>query len=140
MKQAKGPGEQACEPNSLSIAGHVVPEQGSSNSLQRVFERAGHAIPTKGKVTVGRSGPAKTRPAGSQPAVHDRFEDNEIYECGAMLLALIAYPEDDANDTKRSNAFGSLCAFALRAYGDRAPFRRDVPDAHRYLPAHQRPI
>jgi hypothetical protein len=31
-----------------------------------------------------------------------------------MLLALIAYPEDDANDTKRSNALGSLCAFALR--------------------------
>jgi hypothetical protein len=42
------------------------------------------------------------------------FERDEVYESGATLLALIAYPEDDANDTRRSNAAASLCAYALR--------------------------
>jgi hypothetical protein len=42
------------------------------------------------------------------------FKWNEVFECGATLLALIAYPEDDATDTRRSQAWSSLCADALR--------------------------
>jgi hypothetical protein len=85
--------------------------------LQGIFAKEqGTQMPRKGKAAAGLFGPGETRaPLAPNPQYTIDFERNEIHECGATLLALIAYPEDDANDTRRSNAFGSLCVFALRA-------------------------
>lgn len=46
------------------------------------------------------------------------FADSEVYECGATLISLLAYPDDDKNNTRRSNLHTSLCALALRAKFD----------------------
>lgn len=42
------------------------------------------------------------------------FTKSEIHECGAILVALLAYPSDDESDEARSNLHASLCALALR--------------------------
>lgn len=42
------------------------------------------------------------------------FKINEVYECGAILLALLAYPSDTADDKKRADLHASLCTLALR--------------------------
>lgn len=46
------------------------------------------------------------------------LDRHETYECGAMLVSLLAYPADDEHDTKRSNLHASLCALALRTQFD----------------------
>jgi hypothetical protein len=43
------------------------------------------------------------------------FGREKIYECGATLVSLLAYPEDDENDSKRLELHASLCALSLRA-------------------------
>ena len=42
------------------------------------------------------------------------LEKSAIYECGATLLALLAYPQDDEEDSHRASLHASLCAFGLR--------------------------
>ena len=37
------------------------------------------------------------------------------YECGSILLALLAHPSDDKDDSNRSKLQASLCALVLRA-------------------------
>ena len=49
---------------------------------------------------------------GRQP-IGINFQNNEIYECGATLLALLAYPVDDKNDNRRANIHASLCRHAI---------------------------
>jgi hypothetical protein len=90
---------------------------GNAHSFAGNFhEGSGKAAVRKSDGHSRRNSAAKAPapPRRSQPYTID-FERNEVIECGAMLLALIAYPEDDANETRRCNSFGSLCAFALRA-------------------------
>jgi len=41
------------------------------------------------------------------------FQNNEVYECGATLLALLAHPADDKNDNRRAHIHASLCRHAL---------------------------
>jgi hypothetical protein len=41
------------------------------------------------------------------------FQNNEIYECGAQLLAVLAYPADDEHDNRRANVHASLCRYAI---------------------------
>lgn len=43
------------------------------------------------------------------------FSRYETYECGAMLVSLLAYPQREAGVTQRENLRRSLCAIALRA-------------------------
>lgn len=49
---------------------------------------------------------------------HLDLDRHETYECGAMLVSLLAYPEDNEQETKRSDLHASLCAIALRAQFD----------------------
>jgi hypothetical protein len=42
------------------------------------------------------------------------FEKSAVYECGATLLALLAYPQDDEKDSHRASLHTSLCALGLR--------------------------
>jgi hypothetical protein len=42
------------------------------------------------------------------------FSNSETYECGAMLLAVLAYPSDSAG-AKRRELSASLCADYLRS-------------------------
>jgi hypothetical protein len=42
------------------------------------------------------------------------FEKSAVYECGATLLALLAYPQDDEKDSNRARLHASLCALGLR--------------------------
>lgn len=46
------------------------------------------------------------------------FDALEIYECGAMLVSLLAYPEEHESDKIRGNLHATLCALALRARFD----------------------
>jgi hypothetical protein len=41
------------------------------------------------------------------------FQNNEVYECGATLVALLACPADDKDDSRRANIHASLCRHAL---------------------------
>src|SRR5215831_14531779 len=41
------------------------------------------------------------------------FQNNEAYECGAQLLAVLAYPADDKDDNRRANMHASLCRHAI---------------------------
>ncbi len=41
------------------------------------------------------------------------FQNNEVYECGAQLLAVLAHPVDDKDDNRRANIHASLCWRAL---------------------------
>jgi hypothetical protein len=41
------------------------------------------------------------------------FQNNEVYECGAMLLAALAHPVDDKDDNRRANIHASLCWHAI---------------------------
>ena len=49
------------------------------------------------------------------PTYRIDFTKNEVYECGASLIALLAYPKDDDTDTQRSELHRALCYLALRA-------------------------
>ena len=49
---------------------------------------------------------------GRQP-VAISFQDNEVYECGATLVALLAYPADDKDEIRRAHIHASLCRHAL---------------------------
>jgi hypothetical protein len=42
------------------------------------------------------------------------FEKSAVHECGATLLALLAYPQDDEKDSNRARLHASLCALGLR--------------------------
>jgi hypothetical protein len=42
------------------------------------------------------------------------LDKSPIYECGATLLALLAYPQDDEEDSHRASLHASLCAWGLR--------------------------
>jgi len=42
------------------------------------------------------------------------FRSNEVYECGAALIALLALPEEKFSD-RRAELHGALCALALHA-------------------------
>ena len=46
------------------------------------------------------------------------FNRYEIYECGATLVSLLAYPDGEMDGSKRENLRRSLCALALRARYD----------------------
>ena len=46
------------------------------------------------------------------------FENFEVHECGAVLVSLLAYPNDDKDERQRENLHASLCAFLLRAKFD----------------------
>ncbi|MGO9485454.1 MAG: hypothetical protein ACLPX9_12845 [Rhodomicrobium sp.] len=41
------------------------------------------------------------------------FQNNEVYECGAQLLAVLAHPVDDKNDNRRADIHASLCRYAI---------------------------
>ncbi len=41
------------------------------------------------------------------------FQNNEVYECAAMLLAVLAHPVDDKDNNRRANIHASLCRRAL---------------------------
>ncbi|MGA7325538.1 MAG: hypothetical protein WBX25_13875 [Rhodomicrobium sp.] len=41
------------------------------------------------------------------------FQNNEAYECGAMLVAVLAYPVEDKDDNRRANIRASLCRHAI---------------------------
>jgi hypothetical protein len=56
------------------------------------------------------------------------FSKIEVFEAGAALLALLAYPEG-GSDNKRSNLHTSLCALAIRAI-----YPLDSESAHRPQP------
>jgi hypothetical protein len=43
-----------------------------------------------------------------------RSQNNEVYECGATLLAVLAYPVDDKHDNRRANIHASLCRHAIQ--------------------------
>jgi hypothetical protein len=46
----------------------------------------------------------------------------EVYEAGAFLISLLAYPEEsEEDDQRRSGAFTSLCACALRVRAETDP-------------------
>lgn len=42
----------------------------------------------------------------------------EVYEAGAILITLLAYPQDGKSDKARDRLHKSLCALALRARFD----------------------
>ncbi len=42
------------------------------------------------------------------------FQNNAVYECGAMLLAALAHPVDDKDDNRRANIHASLCWHAIK--------------------------
>jgi hypothetical protein len=41
------------------------------------------------------------------------FQKNEVYECGASLVAILAYPVDDKDDSRRGEIHASLCRHAI---------------------------
>jgi len=41
------------------------------------------------------------------------FQNNEVYECGAQLLAVVAHPVDDKDNNRRANIHASLCRHAI---------------------------
>ncbi|MGA7323639.1 MAG: hypothetical protein WBX25_03945 [Rhodomicrobium sp.] len=41
------------------------------------------------------------------------FQNRQVYECGAMLLAVLAYPVEDKDDTRRGDIHASLCRYAI---------------------------
>jgi hypothetical protein len=41
------------------------------------------------------------------------FQTNAVYECGAMLVAVLAYPVDDKEDSRRAEIHASLCRHAI---------------------------
>ena len=41
------------------------------------------------------------------------FQNNAVYECGAILLAVIAHPADDKDDDRRGDIHASLCRHAI---------------------------
>lgn len=43
------------------------------------------------------------------------FRKFAVHECGAILVSLLAYPNDDKGDSHRANLHASLCALSLRA-------------------------
>jgi hypothetical protein len=49
----------------------------------------------------------------SQKQIGITFGDNTVYECGARLLAVLAYPVDDADESRRMAVHASLCRHAL---------------------------
>jgi hypothetical protein len=50
----------------------------------------------------------------SQKQIGINFADNTVYESGATLLAVLAYPVDDADESRRMAAHASLCHHALK--------------------------
>jgi hypothetical protein len=49
---------------------------------------------------------------GQQP-IGISFQNNEVYECGAMLVAVLAYPVDDEDNSRRAEIHASLCRHAI---------------------------
>jgi hypothetical protein len=49
---------------------------------------------------------------GRQP-IGISFQNSEVYECGATLAAILAYPVDDKDDHRRANIRASLCRHAI---------------------------
>jgi len=41
------------------------------------------------------------------------FQNNAVYECGAILLAVLAHPADDKDDDRRADIHASLCRHAI---------------------------
>jgi hypothetical protein len=48
----------------------------------------------------------------SRQSIGISFQNNEVYECGASLVAILACP-DDKDDTRRGNILASLCRHAI---------------------------
>lgn len=48
------------------------------------------------------------------PDYQINFARDEVYECGATLVSLLAFPEDDKDDGQRSELHASICALSLR--------------------------
>ena len=46
-------------------------------------------------------------------AIGISFQSNEVYECGAMLVAVLAYPVEDKDDNRRAETHASLCRHAI---------------------------
>jgi hypothetical protein len=66
------------------------------------------------------------------PGYQINFSGAEIYECGAILISLLAYPDDNKDDDQRSALYASLCALSLRA-------KFDNPEAE-LIPQPMKPI
>jgi hypothetical protein len=63
-------------------------------------------------------GPAELR--GTPPEdevgrqeIEINFQNNEVYECGARLVAVLACPVDDDGNSRRANIRASLCRHAI---------------------------
>src|SRR5208337_2603321 len=41
------------------------------------------------------------------------FQNNAVYECGATLVAVLAYPVDDDDNSRRAEIHASLCRHAI---------------------------
>jgi hypothetical protein len=46
--------------------------------------------------------------------IYINFERESIYECGATLISLLAYPDNDKHEIERSELHASLCAMSVR--------------------------
>ena len=60
------------------------------------------------------------------------FQNNEVYECGAMLLAVLAHPVDDKDNNRRANTHASLCWHVINCHylsnpDDWTPKRAKLP-------------
>ena len=55
------------------------------------------------------------------------FRDNEVYEGGATLVTLLAYPTDDESDSQRAMLHRCLCHLALRARAEHDEAWANVP-------------
>ena len=46
-------------------------------------------------------------------SIEINFQNNAVYECGAILLAVLAHPADDKDDDRRADIHASLCRHAI---------------------------
>jgi hypothetical protein len=53
----------------------------------------------------------------------------EVYEAGAILITLLAYPDESEPEERRGNVHASLCAYALRARCEIGPDWATSPQA-----------
>ena len=68
----------------------------------------------------------------AMPEYRIDFSITEVYEAGATLIALLAYPADTKDDAHRADLHHSLCALALRA-------RAQVDEKWAHSPQHIKP-
>ena len=67
------------------------------------------------------------------------LDQHETYECGAMLLTILAFPNRTEDTERRESLYNSLCAMALRAMYDKDTRGWTQPQAIKPIYAFQDP-